>query len=56
MKGYSALSGILGAPPIFEDAARLLGFSKAARELGMTQPASPPQEILLRHGRVTYTP
>ena len=39
MHGYRALGGILGALPIFESAARLLSFTKAAQELDMTQPA-----------------
>ena len=33
------LRGIIGALPVFESAARLLSFTKAAEELNMTQPA-----------------
>ena len=39
MHRYSALYGILGALPIFECAARLMSFTKAGRELRMSQPA-----------------
>lgn len=39
MQRYQALAGTLGALPAFESAARLLSFTKAADELGLTQPA-----------------
>ena len=39
MQKYDALAGILGALPAFESAARQMSFTKAAEELGVTQPA-----------------
>ena len=39
MRRYRDLVGIIGALPAFESAARLMSFTKAARELGLTQPA-----------------
>ena len=39
MGRYRVLVGALGALPAFESAARLMSFTKAAEELGLTQPA-----------------
>lgn len=39
MQRYRTLSGILGALPVFESTARLNSFTKAADELGLSQPA-----------------
>lgn len=39
MGKYRSLAGALGALPAFESAARLMSFTKAAEELGLTQPA-----------------
>lgn len=39
MGRYRDLVGVIGALPAFESAARLMSFTKAARELGLTQPA-----------------
>ncbi len=39
MQKYRSLVGILGTLPVFESAARQMSFTKAAEELGLTQPA-----------------
>ncbi len=39
MQRYPTLTGVLGALHVFESAARLKSFTKAARELNLTQPA-----------------
>ena len=39
MQKYQPLIGLLGTLPIFESAARLMSFTKAAQELGLSQPA-----------------
>ena len=39
MKRYSTLTGVLGALPVFESAARHKSFTKAGEELRLTQPA-----------------
>lgn len=39
MQNYRSLAGILGTLPIFESAARQMSFTKAAKEIGLSQPA-----------------